>query len=142
MTDPHDLDPATRAWRNLRVLFHERNDMRREVTEELGMSFFRIKALRRIASEPRTLRDLAVELATDRPYTTLLVDDLAERGLVERRPNPADGRSKIVTVTEAGRAVAARAEEILGTPPPALRALPPEDLAALDRIAARLVGED
>ncbi|SFN16321.1 MarR family protein [Actinomadura madurae] len=145
MTEP---DPAARhaataarAWHNLRVLLHERADRRREVSEALGMSFFRVKALRRIAAAttPLTLRDLAEALVTDRPYATLVVDDLVGRGLVERSPHPADRRSKIVTVTEVGRAAAAEAERILDTPPPELHDLPPEDLAVLDRVAARLV---
>ncbi|QXJ25145.1 MarR family transcriptional regulator [Actinomadura graeca] len=139
MTEPH---PAARAWHNLRILLHERGDRRHEATEALGMSFARIRALRRLAAGPMTLRDLAEELLTDRPYTTLVVDDLVERGLVERTPNRADRRSKIVSVTPAGRAAAAEAQRILDTPPPALYALSPEDLAALDRIAARLVAED
>ncbi|WP_067461928.1 MarR family winged helix-turn-helix transcriptional regulator [Actinomadura macra] len=135
----HDL--AARAWQNLRILLHERGDRRQEATESLGMSFVRIKALRRLVAGPMTLRDLAEDLVTDRPYTTLVVDDLVERGLVERTPSRTDRRSKIVTVTPAGRAAAAKAERILGTPPPALYALSPEDIAALDRIAARLVAE-
>lgn len=94
MTEP---DPASRhaataarAWHNLRVLLHERADRRREVSEALGMSFFRVKALRRIAAAttPLTLRDLAEALVTDRPYATLVVDDLVGRGLVERSRTP------------------------------------------------------
>jgi DNA-binding MarR family transcriptional regulator len=144
MTDPATAETAARAWHNLRVLLHERVDRRREVVEALGMSFTRTKALRRIAAaaEPMTLGDLADVLLTDRPYTTLIVDDLVGRGLVERSPNPADRRSKIVTVTEAGRAAAAEAERILDNPPAPLLDLPPEDLAVLDRVAARLVTED
>ncbi|WP_214320393.1 MarR family winged helix-turn-helix transcriptional regulator [Nonomuraea sediminis] len=132
-------DPAARAWKNLRILLQERGDRRREVTEALGMSFFRIKALRAIARQPMTLRDLADSLLTDRPYTSLVVEDLASRGLVERTANPADRRSKIVTVTEAGAETAAEAERILNQPPAALYDLPEADLAALDRIAAHLI---
>ncbi|MFI0407300.1 MarR family winged helix-turn-helix transcriptional regulator [Actinomadura sp. 3N508] len=151
MTEPavrsHDrasAEMAERTWRNLRVLLLERGDRRREATEALGMSFFRIKALRRIAAaaEPMTLRDLADALLTDRPYTTLVVDDLVGRGLVERSPNPADRRSKLVTVTETGRAAAARAERILDTPPPSLYDLPADELAVLDRVTARLITDD
>jgi DNA-binding MarR family transcriptional regulator len=136
-------DVAARAWRNLGVVFHERNDVRRQVTEALGMSFFRAKALRRIAAapEPLTLGDVAGLLLTDRPYATVVVDDLVGRGLVERAPNPADRRAKLVTATEAGRAAAAEAEGILATPPPELYDLPAEDLAVLDRIALHLLGE-
>ncbi|GAA1889771.1 MarR family winged helix-turn-helix transcriptional regulator [Actinomadura bangladeshensis] len=137
------VDVAARAWRNLGVVFHERNDMRRKVAEALGMSFFRAKALRRIAAaaEPLTLGDVAGLLLTDRPYATVVVDDLVGRGLVERAPNPADRRAKLVTATEAGRAAAAEAERILATPPPELYGLPAEDLAVLDRIALHLLGE-
>ncbi|MBD2900588.1 MarR family winged helix-turn-helix transcriptional regulator [Actinomadura nitritigenes] len=137
-------DLAARAWRNLGILMHERSDRRAEVTEALGMSFFRVKALRRLAAapEPLTLRGLADRLVSDRPYVTLVVDDLVERGLVERTANPADRRSKLVTVTAAGRAVAAEAERILSTPPAALYELSPEELAVLDRVAARLVEDD
>jgi DNA-binding MarR family transcriptional regulator len=140
-TAARHAETAARAWHNLRVLLHERGDSRREVSEALGMSFFRVKALRRIAAAtaPLTLRDLAGLLVTDRPYATLVVDDLVGRGLVERSENPADRRSKFVTVTEAGRAAAAEAERILDTPPPALYDLTPADLAVLDRVAAQLV---
>ncbi|MFC5143869.1 MarR family winged helix-turn-helix transcriptional regulator [Streptomyces aureoversilis] len=137
--DTHD-ETAQRAWGQLREIVLGGNERRKEVVEALGMSFFRVKALRRIARGPLTLRELAEQLLTDRPYTTLVVDDLAGRGLVERTANPADRRSKIVSATPAGHEAAARAEAILGTPPPALLALPPEDLAALDRITARLAG--
>ena len=142
LTEP-SREVAERAWRNLGVVFHERNDRRRQVTEALGMSFFRNKALRPIAaaSPPLTLGGVADRLLTDRPYATVVVDDLVARGLAERAPNPADRRAKLVTATEAGRAAAAEAERILGTPPPELYGLPAEDLAALDRIAARLLGE-
>jgi DNA-binding MarR family transcriptional regulator len=143
MTEPPDA-VAERAWRNLGIVFHERNDRRREVTEALGMSFFRIKALRRIAAAPAplTLRDVAERLLTDRPYATVVVDDLVGRGLVERTPNPADRRAKLVTATEAGRAAAAEADRILGTPPPELYGLPAEDLAVLDRVALHLLGDE
>jgi DNA-binding MarR family transcriptional regulator len=63
------------------------------------------------------------------------------RGRVERRPDPTARRFKIVPPTPAGRAAPARANAILGTPPPVLLALSPADLAALDRIAAALVAD-
>ncbi|WP_424887582.1 MarR family winged helix-turn-helix transcriptional regulator [Streptomyces sp. XH2] len=140
----HDTHAATaeRAWGQLREIVLGGNERRKEVVDALGMSFFRIKALRRIARGPLTLRELAEQLLTDRPYATLVVDDLAGRGLVERTANPADRRSKIVSATPAGKELAARAERILGTPPPALLALPAEDLAELERITSRLASHD
>lgn len=137
---PEAADPG-RVWASLRVLVHERYDRRKKVADALGMSFIRIKALRSLASGPLTMRRLAMELQTDAPYTTVVVDDLVRRGYVERTVDTADRRVKIVQITPAGADVASRANALLDEPPEPLRDLPPEDLAALDRIVAALLGE-
>jgi DNA-binding MarR family transcriptional regulator len=108
------------------------------VSEALGLSFARVRVLRRLAAQPQTLRALADELAADPPYVTLMVDHLEERGLVHRLPHPEDRRAKLVKLTAAGRASAARADAILDEPPAALRDIPDEDLAALLRVLERL----
>jgi DNA-binding MarR family transcriptional regulator len=105
------------------------------------MSFVRVKALGRLARGPMTMRDLAAALATDAPYTTVVVDDLERRGLVERRPDPDDRRRKTVAVTPEGRRVAERAATMLDVPPPALSALPEDDLVTLDRILRTVLGQ-
>ncbi len=132
--------PAERAWHGLRTLLLERHDHRKEAGEALGLSYNRVKALRRIAAQPLTLRQLADFLVIDAPYATLIVDDLVRRHLVERTAHPADRRCKVVRPTPAGRAAADEAARILDTPPAALRALDPAELAALDRIVAKLLG--
>lgn len=137
--EPAAAEAASRAWQGMRELVLNRFDKRKAVSEALGMSFVRGKALRRLAKGPLTMRELAEKLATDKPYTTLVVDDLERRGLIERSVHPTDRRQRVVTATEAGVAAARVAEAILGAPPPILAALPPEDLAALDRIVARLI---
>ena len=130
---------ARSAWQGMRSIALERHDGRREVSEALGMSFIRVKALRHLAQQPVTLRELAASLTTDAPYTTLIVHDLAERGLVVRSPHPDDRRAKLVTVTEAGRQAAEQADAILGMPPPAMQALAAADLAELERIMTRML---
>ncbi|WP_431982884.1 MarR family transcriptional regulator [Streptomyces qinglanensis] len=126
---------AVRVWRGMRTLVLETADVRPRVVEALGMSYFRAKALRYVADEgPLTLSALAAALFADAPYTTLSVDYLVQRGLVTREPNPADRRSKLVEVTEAGAAAAAEMARITDTPPPALHGLAAADLAALARI--------
>ena len=137
---PEAADPG-RIWASLRVLVHERYDRRKKVADALGMSFIRIKALRSLTSGPLTMRRLATELQTDAPYTTVVVDDLVRRGYVERTVDTADRRVKIVQITPAGADVASRANALLDEPPEPLRDLPPEDLAALDRIVATLLSE-
>ncbi|WP_432832159.1 MarR family winged helix-turn-helix transcriptional regulator [Dactylosporangium sp. CA-092794] len=138
MPDPDTAAQAAQVWRGLLALVHERHDRRKEVCEALDMSFVRVKALRRIAVEPMTMRELAARLQTDAPYTTLVVDDLERRGLLRREPHPADRRAKLVTATDLGRAEAARAEQILAQPPPQMLALDPADLATLGRIVTKL----
>jgi DNA-binding MarR family transcriptional regulator len=129
-----------RAWRGIRTLVLDRYDRRRDVCDSLGMSFIRVKALRYVAETPLTMRELAARLAIDAPYTTLVVGDLERRGLVERTAHPTDRRSKIVTATPSGVAAARQAEDILNEPPEPVRELDADDIAALDRIVARLLG--
>lgn len=131
-------ETAIRVWTRMRELVVDRHDRRREVVDTLGMSFVKTKALRLLAQRPMTMRELAEELLTDRPYATVLVDDLERRGLVERTVHPEDRRSKIVSTTETGGVAAATAAEIMHRPPPSLLALPPEELAALDEILSRV----
>jgi DNA-binding MarR family transcriptional regulator len=132
-------DTAARVWNGMRTLVLDLHDKRDEVCEALGMSFIRAKALRRLAKGPRTMRELAAELATDAPYTTLVVDDLQRRGLVERTVHPADRRARIVTATPEGLAAAGLAERILGEPPAPLLDLTGTDLETLDRIVTALL---
>jgi DNA-binding MarR family transcriptional regulator len=128
-----DPDVARRAWRAMSDLVLE-HDRKAAVSEALGLSFARVRALRRLVQEPLTLRALAERLSADPPYVTLIVDDLEERGLVQRTPHPEDRRAKLVQLTKAGRAAAARADAIMDEPPAALRDVPAADLAALLRV--------
>ena len=132
------LETATRVFEVMRNLVLEQDDRRTEVAETLGMSFVRSKALRRLAAGPLRMSELTAKLLTDKPYTTLIVDDLERRGLVRRSVHPDDRRCKIVTVTEAGLAAAELAESILARPPQSMLALEPEELAVLDRVMAKL----
>ncbi|MCK2215986.1 MarR family transcriptional regulator [Actinomadura sp. ATCC 31491] len=142
MSDPAPPDArataVARVWAAMRVLVLEEEDRRKEVADTLGISFSRARALRRLLPGPLTMRELTARLSTEKPYTTLVVDDLEERGYVRRTVHPDDRRSKIVTLTDAGRAAAERADRILARPPRRLAALAPDDLAALDRILTGL----
>jgi DNA-binding MarR family transcriptional regulator len=113
------------------VLDHQR---RREVSDALGISFGRARAVRRLARRPMSMGELAAALGIDRPNATVLVDDLEALGLVRRRGHPTDRRAKLVEATRKGKAMARRADEILATPPSALAGLDESDLATLRRI--------
>jgi DNA-binding MarR family transcriptional regulator len=61
---------------------------------------------------PQRITELAATQALAQPTVTQLVARLEERGLVERRRHPDDGRVVLVTITAAGRrTVAAFREE-------------------------------
>jgi DNA-binding MarR family transcriptional regulator len=54
--------------------------------------------------EPINMTELNRHVLLSQPALSRLVDRLAERGLVERRSDPADGRGVRLSLTEAGRA--------------------------------------
>ena len=138
MSDEHvDFETAQRLWITLSSIVLD-NERRQALAEELGMSFARIRALRRIARGPLSMGELAVVAGIDPPYATVVVDDLQARGLVVRRDHPEDRRAKIVVATEQGLDVAARAEQILDTPPAGLVALSRDELVELERILVKV----
>jgi len=126
---------AERAWQILvSLVMDSRGDWRRQVTEATGLPFSRVRALKRLRNEPRTLSNLAYEMSIDAPATTVIVNDLEARGLVERKAHPENRRSKLVSATAEGRKVLAAVSGITDRPPPALAELPPSELAELLRI--------
>jgi DNA-binding MarR family transcriptional regulator len=130
-------DTAREVWLLMSDLVLD-NQRRREVSDALGMTFGRTRAIRRLARRPMSMGELAAVLGIDPPNASVLVADLEAQGIVRRAPHPTDGRAKVVQATRKGKALARRADEILATPPPALAALDPEDLEALHRLLERL----
>jgi DNA-binding MarR family transcriptional regulator len=135
-----DADPR-QIWAILGELVLD-NERRREVSEAVGLSFGKVRAIRRIARRPRSMSDLAASLGIDPPNATTVVDELERLGLAQRQPHPTDRRAKIVTATRKGILIARRADEILSSPPPGLTALSSRDLDALERIVLRIRDHD
>lgn len=130
-------DVASEVWLLMSelVLDHER---RRQVSDALGISFSRARAVRRLARRPMSMGELAAALGIEPPNATVLVDELESLGLVRRRPHPTDRRAKLVEATRKGKTMARRADDILATPPPALGALSTDELETLRRILERV----
>ncbi len=84
-----------------------------------------VGVLRLLNERPRRITELAAEEHVTQPAITLLVNRLAERGWVQRGPDPSDRRAVLVSLTEAGEQTFAqlRAE---------YRALLHEEMATLD----------
>jgi DNA-binding MarR family transcriptional regulator len=90
---------------------------------------------------PMTPSELASRERIQRPTATRVLARLVEEGLLERTPDPHDGRSSLVTATPAARALLAelrtRKTAFLAA---RLERLDPADLAVLDRAAGILEG--
>ena len=103
-----------------------------------GLTLAQARVLGFAACEPLSQRRLAKHFGCDPSNISVIVDRLVERELVERRPDPRDGRVKLVAATGAGREVAVRCcreREWLG---PKLDALAPRQLEHV-RAALRLL---
>lgn len=132
--DPDDVWSAL-----VRVAFDGRDAWRRAVVERTGLPFSRIRVLNRLAAlGPMTLKQLAHAATIDAPAATVTVNDLEDRGLVVREPDPADRRSKRVSITDAGRAVVAVIEATPDPPPPPLHEFTDEELSNLADMLRRL----
>jgi DNA-binding MarR family transcriptional regulator len=129
---PDAADLRAAAWQLMRQ-FVEANGHSPVLKERLGLGAGRgrIKVLFLLREQPMTLAQLADAHGVDRPYATIIVDKLEHLGFVERKPHPSDRRSKVVSLTPAGRDAAALADTIIGEPPAALRALDDGQLSEL-----------
>lgn len=90
---------------------------------------------------PLTPSELAEIERVKRPTATRTLRVLAEAGLVQRAPDPEDGRSALVSITAAGREhlrrLRGRKNAYLAR---RMRELPAADVATLDRAASILEG--
>lgn len=121
------------------LVLDNKDGWRRAVVDRTGLPFSRIRILRRLASQPMTVKEVAEAATIDAPAATVAVNDLEARGLVVRQPHPDNRRCKLVSLTEAGRGVIAVLDDTDDPAPDALAALDEQDLHALRTILARLI---
>ena len=106
-----------------------------QVSDALGMSFGRARAVRRLARGPMSMRELADVLGIDPPNAT---DARRRHGgpgpRAPPRPTPPTGARSSSRRRARARTKARRADEILATPPPRARGLSGDELETLHRI--------
>ncbi|TPG08153.1 MarR family transcriptional regulator [Rhodanobacter glycinis] len=131
---------ADELWQMMVGLVWEtRGEWRRKVSEVTGLPFSRTRVLRRLFDAPMTLTQLAEATSSDAPATTVAVNDLEHRGLVERYPHPDNKRAKLVSVTPAGRQMIELVRRtVRDDAPPGVNDLSKTDLAHLRRILERI----
>lgn len=137
----HPSHDAYRAHAAMQKLVLHQRDLRRVVEETTGVSFGRARALRRLVYGPLRMSELAARLGWDKPYTTTVIDDLEERGLVTRNVAPDDRRAKMVELTPEGHAVAVTTIRILAEPAPGLSRLNDEELAVVAELLEKASAE-
>jgi DNA-binding MarR family transcriptional regulator len=97
------------------------------------------RLLQRVADGGSRLTDLAAQAQVTKQTAGELVDQLQRRGFVERVPDPADGRARLVRLAARGRAAAALAAPVVAAVEAEWTAhLGPEAMTALRSALLRL----
>jgi DNA-binding MarR family transcriptional regulator len=132
-------DLADDVWRSIASLVHDNRDgWKRAVVERTGLPFSRIRILKRLSRQPMTVKQLAQAATMDAPATTVAVNDLEDRGLVVRETDPTNRRSKVVSLTRAGRSTVRQIDAVHDPAPDVLAALDDDELKELRSILAKL----
>ena len=98
--------------RSLRQLVHGLRATSYAVENELGLTGAQLFVLRELAAEPDvSIRRLSERTMTDPSSASVVVARLVERGLVNRRRDPADGRRSVLSVSRRGHAILERSPE-------------------------------
>ncbi|HZG04909.1 MAG TPA: MarR family transcriptional regulator [Streptomyces sp.] len=89
---------------------------------------------------PLPMREIARRLKCEPSNVTGIVDRLESRGLVERRPDPADRRVKLAAATDEGHETARRLRASLDFAREPLAELTPVERAVLRDLLKRMLG--
>jgi DNA-binding MarR family transcriptional regulator len=131
---------ADEVWRTMAALvIDNRDNWKRAVVEQSGLPFSRIRILQRLSRQSMSVKELARAATIDAPAATVAINDLEERGLVVRQTDPTNRRSKIVSLTDAGRAVVRKMGAINDPAPDILATLDDAELKSLQTILEKLV---
>ena len=139
---PVRLEPAAEAWSLMTELFQAHGRPRLSaVAAEFELSPPQAMALLRLdPGEGMPMRRLACALHCDTSNVTGIVDRLEDRGLVERRADPADRRVKRLVLTPEGAALHEALRTRLVQPPEPLQQLSAGEQRVLRDLMRRALG--
>lgn len=110
-----------------------------DAAAEQSLTGAQARLLSLLAVEPLPMRRLAQKLKCEPSNVTGIVDRLETRGLVERRPDPADRRVKLAAATDEGRRVAAGLRDSLNFAREPLAGLSHEERLSLRDLLLRML---
>lgn len=119
--------------------YHEEYE---QAAAEHSLTGAQARVLWLLSMEPTPMRRVARKLRCEPSNVTGIVDRLEARGLVERRPDPADRRVKIAAATKDGRITARRLRESLDFAREPLAQLTAVERSVLRDLLRRMLGED
>ncbi|MUL48866.1 MarR family transcriptional regulator [Mycobacterium sp. CBMA293] len=130
---------ADEVWQTMAaVVVENRDSWKRAVVEQSGLPFSRARILRRLEAKAMTAKQLAEATAMDAPAATVAINDLEERGLVVRQPDPDNRRCKLVSLTESGADLMRSIRQIDDPAPPVFETLDAAELTTLLDLLGRL----
>jgi DNA-binding MarR family transcriptional regulator len=105
------MDLATLMFISYRAMDDRVQRAMREAGYDVTVAQARLA--QRIADEGSRLTDLAESAQVTKQTASLLVAALERDGIVERVPDPDDGRARLIRFTDRGRAASQRAMEVV-----------------------------
>ncbi|WP_274557966.1 MarR family winged helix-turn-helix transcriptional regulator [Streptomyces spiramyceticus] len=117
--------------------YHDEYD---EAAATYALTGAQARVLGLLSLEAMPMRRIAQKLKCEPSNITGIVDRLEARGLVERRPDPADRRVKLAAVTDEGRQTAAKLRDSLNFAREPLGRLSDDERTVLRDLLKRMLG--
>ncbi|MGY1451632.1 MarR family winged helix-turn-helix transcriptional regulator [Streptomyces sp. SS8] len=139
---PAPVDPLTlevvELIGSVVVRFHQEYD---EAAARHSLTGAQARLLALLHHQCLPMREIARRLKCEPSNVTGIVDRLESRGLVERRPDPADRRVKLAAATESGHETAERLRASMDFASEPLADLTPAERALLRDLLRRMLGD-
>ncbi|MEU1280105.1 MarR family transcriptional regulator [Streptomyces sp. NPDC005805] len=116
------------------------HDEYEQAAAEHSLTGAQARVLGLLSLEPLPMRRIAQRMKCEPSNITGIVDRLEARGLVERRPDPADRRVKVAAATDEGRATARLLRTSLDFAQEPLAELSTQERTALRDLLQRMLG--
>ena len=111
-----------------------------DIWQDLSMREYDVLYTLSKCPAPQRMSELNRHVLLSQPALSRLVDRLADRGLVQRQTDPADGRGVLLALTDAGRALQRQvgSRHARGVARAMTRELTPAELRQLEAICLKL----